>query len=192
MKSDSFVETVRRRASSAPPPPPRAPSRRKAEPEQLVVVRRSGIQGRGVFALVDIKRGTRIMEYVGERISHAVASERYDDESMRRHHTFLFAVSARTVIDGGRAGNDARYINHSCDPNCEAIIDRGRVFIDARRFIPAGAELTYDYWYTTDDSYTVEDLKRLYPCRCGTAKCRGYLARPPKKPKKKTAARKKS
>ena len=92
-------------------------------------------------------------------------------------------------IDGRRGGNDARFINHSCDPNCEIVITRGRVYIHALRDIPEGEELSYDYWYITDESYTLDDLRRIYPCRCGSSKCRGTLARPPRRAKKRVGAR---
>ena len=85
------------------------------------------------------------------------------------------------MIDGGENGNDARFINHSCEPNCEVVIWRRRVFVHASQDIPAGEELSYDYWYSTDDSYEWDDLRRIYPCRCGSANCRGTLARPPRK-----------
>jgi SET domain-containing protein len=142
-----------------------------------IEVRRSKVQGRGVFAAEPIEKGTRIIEYTGERIGHVEASRRYDDETMQRHHTFLFTVSSRTVLDAAVGGNEARFINHSCDPNCEAIIERSRVYIYARRDIPAGAELFYDYWYHVDESYSLADLKRFYPCYCGSPKCRGTIAK---------------
>jgi len=147
-----------------------------------IVARRSRIQGRGVFATRDLAEGERIVEYTGARISSDEAdAQSPDDERLRRHHTFLFAVDDHVVIDGSSGGNDARFINHSCDPNCEVVIVRGRVYVHALRDIPAGEELLYDYWYTTDEAYTLEDLRRIYPCRCGAAKCRGTLARPPKR-----------
>jgi SET domain-containing protein len=147
-----------------------------------IVVRRSRIQGRGVFATRDIAESERIMEYTGARISHEEADALCpDDEALERHHTFLFAVDDRLVIDGGRGGNEARYINHSCDPNCEVVIARRRVYIHAVRDIASGEELLYDYWYSTDESYTIEDLRRIYPCRCGAEACRGTLARPPRR-----------
>ena len=90
------------------------------------------------------------------------------------------------VIDGSRNGNDARFINHSCDPNCEVVIDGQRVYIDAVRDIAAGEELFYDYWYMTDESYTLEDLKRIYPCRCNAKECRGTLAPPQEKARPRT------
>lgn len=99
---------------------------------------------------------------------------------MGRHHTFLFAVTSRTVIDGGVQGNDARFINHSCAPNCEAVDDGGRIFIEAMRPIAAGDELFYDYAYARDESTTEED-EALYVCRCGSPKCRGTILEPPKR-----------
>jgi len=154
-----------------------------------VLVRRSRIQGRGVFAARDIVEGERIIEYTGALLSHAQADALCEDESARRHHTFLFAVDDRCVIDGANGGNESRFINHSCDPNCEVVVDRGRVYVHALRDIPEGSELFYDYWYVTDQSYTFDDLRRIYPCRCGSPKCRGTLARPPKRPKKRVGAR---
>lgn len=154
------------------------PSKTVAEPQPFVV-RRSAIQGRGCFASRDIRKGERIAEYEGERISWKEADTRYDDDAKRRHHTFLFAVTTRTVIDGAVDGNDARFINHSCDPNCEAIDDGGRIFIEAMQDIAAGDELFYDYAYSRDESTTPED-EQLYLCRCGTAKCRGTILEAPK------------
>jgi SET domain-containing protein len=152
-----------------------------------VVVRRSRVQGRGVFAAAPIRRGTRIIEYTGVRISAAEAdADANDDDPTRQHHTFFFAVDDDVVIDGGRGGSDARFVNHSCDPNCEILISRGRVYIHALRDIEPAEELSYDYWYVTDESYTMADLRRIYPCRCGTDACRGTLARPP--PRRRRAA----
>lgn len=141
------------------------------------VLRRSRIQGRGAFALRQIRKGTRIIEYIGERISHAEADRRYDDTAMKRHHTFLFTVDRRTVIDAAVGGNDARFINHSCAPNCEAVIDGKRIFIEAIRTIRPGEELTYDYQYERDPDTGDED-ETLYPCRCGAATCRGTILAP--------------
>ena len=142
-------------------------------------IRDSSIQGRGAFALREIRRGTRIIEYTGERISHAEADRRYDDESMERHHTFLFTVNRRTVIDAAVNGNDARFINHSCDPNCEAVIEDGRIFIEAIRAIHPGQELAYDYQYERTGSIDESDASR-YVCRCGAKNCRGTILAPVK------------
>jgi SET domain-containing protein len=146
-----------------------------------VVVRRSRIQGRGVFAARDLREGERIIEYTGALLSNEEVDALCDDESMRRHHTYLFGVDDRFTIDGARGGNEARFINHSCEPNCESVVVRRRVFIHALRDIEEGEELVYDYWYTTDDEYTLDDLRRIYPCRCRAPGCRGTLARPPRR-----------
>jgi SET domain-containing protein len=158
--------------------------------ESPIVVRRSRVQGRGVFATRDIASGDRIIEYVGRRMSHDEADELCpDDEAGERHHTFLFAVDDDVCIDGSQDGNDARFINHSCEPNCEVVIERRRVFVHAVRDIEEGEELFYDYWYMTDESYSLEDLRRIYPCRCGSETCRGTLARPPRRVKKRARAK---
>lgn len=139
-------------------------------------LRRSRIQGVGAFALQDIPKGTRLIEYTGEKITNAEADRRYDDEAMGRHHTFLFILNQRTVIDAAHGGNESMYINHSCQPNCEADIVRGRIWIEAIRNIPAGSELTYDYQYENDAEYTEDDL-RFYACHCGTDNCRGTIVK---------------
>lgn len=140
-------------------------------------VRDSVIAGRGAFAIRPIKKGEKVIEYVGERITHAQADLRYDDESMDEHHTFLFTISSRTVIDATYDGNESRFINHSCDPNCEAEISRGRVWISAIRDISVGEELNYDYGYERSGDETEEDEAR-YKCLCGTARCRGSIMEP--------------
>jgi len=140
-------------------------------------VRRSSIQGRGAFARRKIRKGTRIIEYTGERVSHEEADRRYDDEHMKRHHTFLFTLDRKTCIDAAVNGNDARFINHSCDPNCEAVIDGAHIYIEALRTIQPDEELVYDYQYEREDDATDDDEK-LYPCRCGSPKCRGTILAP--------------
>jgi len=151
----------------------------KEEPNPYFELRTSKIQGTGAFATRTIRKGTRIIEYLGQRISWRTADKRYDDDKMGRHHTFLFTVDDKTVIDAAVNGNDARFINHSCDPNCEAITDRKRIFIDAKKTIPAGTELVYDYQYERSDDHTAEDEK-FYKCRCGSPKCRGTILAPKK------------
>ena len=140
-------------------------------------IRRSGIQGRGAFATRRIRKGERIIEYTGERISNAEADKRYDDERMRRHHTYLFTLTQRTVVDGGVGGNVSRFINHSCDRNCVAIIEDGRIWIDAVRTIPKGRELTYDYQYERMGGDDEADEEK-YPCQCGARRCRGTILLP--------------
>ena len=149
----------------------------KEEPNPYFEVRVSKIQGKGAFALRNIRKGTRLIEYLGQRISWRTADKRYDDEKMGRHHTFLFTVDDTTVIDAAVNGNDARFLNHSCDGNCEAITDRKRIFLEARKRIRAGEELLYDYQYERMDDHTKAD-ERFYACRCGSPKCRGSILAP--------------
>jgi SET domain-containing protein len=143
-------------------------------------VRQSSIQGKGGFAWRWIPAGTRIIEYAGQRITPEEADTRYDDDAMGRHHTFLFAVDDRTVIDAGVQGNAARFINHSCEPNCEALDYGGRIFIEALRDIAPGEELFYDYAYALEEPLTPA-LRRQYPCHCGTPGCRGTILAIPKR-----------
>ncbi len=149
----------------------------KETPNPYVELRTSDIQGTGAFAARPIRKGTRIIEYLGERISWRKADKRYDDDKMGRHHTFLFTVDDKVVIDGAVKGNDARFLNHSCDGNCEAVTDRKRIFIEARRNIKVGEELLYDYQYERTDEHTEED-ERFYACRCASPKCRGSILAP--------------
>jgi hypothetical protein len=152
--------------------------------DSLYEVRRSNIDGSGAFALKNIPKGTRIDEYVGERISNAEADKRYRDHEMETHHTWLFALDGNITIDAAVGGSDSRFINHSCDPNCEAIEEKGRIFIYSLRAIPKGTELAYDYAYARDDDdEDEEEWERFYACRCGSPKCRGTILAP-KKPKK--------
>lgn len=146
-------------------------------------LRVSPIQGRGGFATRRIRKGTRIIEYTGERITDAEADRRYDDSKMARHHTFLFTLDDGTCIDAAVNGNDARFINHSCAPNCEAVMDGKRIFIEALRTIEAGEELTYDYRYERTPDTTRED-EQLYVCHCGAPTCRGTILAPPKRSKR--------
>ena len=110
----------------------------------LIEVRASPLHGLGVFAAQRIRKGMRIIEYLGERVSHAEADRRYEHKDAEDAHTFLFIVDARTVIDAGIGGNEARFVNHACEPNCESVIEARRVFIEAVRSIEPGEELTYD------------------------------------------------
>jgi SET domain-containing protein len=153
-------------------------------PSPNVAVRRSKVQGRGVFATRAFAKDERILEYLGQIITDDEADAQCDDEGMRRHHTFLFGLEDGYTVDGAQGGNEARFINHSCEPNCESVIEGQRVFIHALRAIAAGDEIFYDYWYTTDEGYTLDDLRRIYPCRCGAPTCRGTLARPPRRRRK--------
>jgi len=150
----------------------------------LIEVRNSPVHGRGVFAVQPIKKGTRILEYLGDRVSHEAADKRYEDHDENDNHTFLFIVDKKTVIDAGVGGNDARFINHQCEGNCESVIENRRVFIDAVRDIEPGQELGYDYEIgrEKDDPPNVDEI---YACRCGSPKCRGTMLWPAKRPQPK-------
>lgn len=141
-------------------------------------VTRSGIQGRGAFATQRIRKGQRIIEYAGERISNDEADVRYDESSMRRHHTFLFTLTPRKVVDGAINGNESIYINHSCDPNCEAVIEDARIWIHALRTIQPGEELAYDYQYEPTGEND-DEMAKFYMCLCGAPNCRGSIMKVP-------------
>lgn len=121
-----------------------------------------------------LAKGTRLMEYLGERITHAEADRRYAREHENSPHTMLFAVNEKVVIDATRRGNSARYINHSCKPNCEAVEEEGRIFIETLRKIEPGEELTYDYNLVLEERHTPA-MKKMHACYCGARRCRGTL-----------------
>jgi SET domain-containing protein len=163
----------------------------KPRSELPYVVRRSRIHGRGVYATRPIASGTRIVEYLGDRVNHEEADARYESRPQDDGHTFLFVVDDKLCIDAGVGGNAARFINHSCDPNCETLIEDRRVFIEAIRDIVPGEELGYDYqltWESTDDP----DELALFACRCGARACRGTMLDPVPLDKKRKARRKKA
>jgi hypothetical protein len=166
-----------------------AKGRAGAAAAKLYSVRRSPIHGTGVFATGPIPKGARIVEYVGERVSHAEADRRYEDKDVADNHTFLFTVDDRIVIDAGVGGNEARWINHSCDPNCETVIENKRVYIEAARDIAPGQELAYDYMISREPG-DPPDIEQIFACRCGSANCRGTMLLPPKPKKRRKPVRK--
>jgi hypothetical protein len=149
-------------------------------------VRNSPVHGFGVFALRRIRKGTTVTEYLGDRVSHEEADSRYEDKAPDDNHTFLFTVDSKTVIDGGVGGNDARYINHGCDPNCESASFKKRIFVEAVRTIQPGEELVYDYQIQRDPE-DPPNVDEIFACRCGAANCRGSMLVAAKKPRKKAA-----
>ena len=154
-------------------------------PESLIRVRHSRIHGNGVFAARKIPAGTRVIEYRGKRITEKQAEKRFGQDPENPYHTFFFSLDSGKLIDGGDEGNDARWINHGCEPNCEAQEEKGRVYIHALRDISRGEELSYDYGLIIGERLT-PSLKKAYECRCGSADCRGtMLAIKKKKPAKK-------
>lgn len=146
--------------------------------------RRSPIHGNGVFATGEIAEGESIIEYKGARISHAQADDRYANGS-DTGHTFLFTLNDQFVIDANVDGNSARWINHSCTPNCQAVIvedpsgdpRRDRVMIESIRAIRPGEELTYDYGIRLAEPHTAK-MKAIWACRCGSAECTGTMLKP--------------
>jgi SET domain-containing protein len=165
--------------------PPKSPENPRLGPvNEWFELRRSPIQGIGAFAIQDIPKGTRIIEYTGEKISNAEAERRaLEDEKNNRHHTFLFVLNAKQCLDATFGGNESMFINHSCDPNAETFIPRGRIWIESLRLIKAGEEITYDYQYDMDKKYTDDDLFKTYACRCGAAKCRRTIVKTRRRPK---------
>ena len=141
---------------------------------EYIKVKKSGIHNRGVFARSHITKGTRIIEYVGEKVTKAEADRRahrvFRDAqgNPTKGAVYIFTLNKRYDIDGNVSYNPARYINHSCEPNCEAVIDRGHIWIEAIRDIEKDEELSYNYGYDWDEW---ED----HPCRCGTDACVGFI-----------------
>ena len=162
-----------------------------------IVARRSQIHGNGVFAKEPISKGERVVEYKGERRTHEEV-DAGDTGDVDSGHTFLFTLNDDYVIDANVRGNIARWINHSCKPNCEAILheDEGddrrkdKVFIEAIRDIEPGEELSYNYGITLAEKHTRE-LKAVWACRCGARKCTGTMLQPKKKKKKSGKKKKK-
>ncbi len=153
-----------------------------------IQVRRSGVHGKGVFAVADIAEGETLIEYTGEVISWQEAQDRHPHDPQDPNHTFYFHVDDDRVIDALYGGNSSRWINHSCDPNCMADEEAGRIFIRALRNIAAGEELHYDYGLVISERYTPK-LKAEYPCWCGAAHCRGTLLSPKRRPAAPKAAK---
>lgn len=165
-------QTPRRPTASAPRPAASA-----ARGGRRIQVRRSGVHGKGVFAVQTLKKGETLIEYTGEVIDWPEALRRHPHDPTDPNHTFYFSIDAEHVIDAKVGGNAARWINHACQPNCEADETEGRVFIKALRAIKPGEELFYDYGLTIDERYTPK-LKKQYECRCGSTRCRGTMLSP--------------
>jgi hypothetical protein len=162
---------ARRRAAANAAPEAAAPGGRRIQ------VRKSGIHGKGVFALQPLQPGDMVIEYKGEIITWAEAQARHPHDPSDPNHTFYFHIDDERVIDGKVHGNAARWINHACDPNCEADEVDGRIFIKAIKPVQPGDELFYDYGLIIDERYTAK-LKKEFACHCGSGKCRGTLLAP--------------
>ena len=142
-----------------------------------IQVRKSGVHGKGVFAVAPLRKGEVLIEYKGEVISWKEALRRHPHDPKDPDHTFYFHIDEKNVIDAKFGGNAARWINHACAPNCEADEIDGRIFIKALRAIKPGTELFYDYGLIIDEPYTAK-LKKQFECRCGTKGCRGTMLAP--------------
>lgn len=173
--ADAKERAVKRAAAnSVPEAQPEGEDRRDG---RRIQVRKSGVHGKGVFALRPIKKGETIIEYVGEIITWAEALRRHPHDPSDPNHTFYFHIDEGRVIDAKVGGNASRWINHACAPNCEADEDGERVFIKALRNLKPGEELFYDYGLVIEERYTAA-LKRQYACRCGAKDCRGTMLAP--------------
>jgi SET domain-containing protein len=162
-------------ASAADKPQRETPKTGKpADGGRRIQVRRSGVHGKGVFALQKLKKGEQVIEYIGEIITWKKALKRHPHNPDDPNHTFYFHIDDGRVIDAAVGGNAARWINHACKPNCEADEVDGRVFIKTLRKIEPGEELFYDYGLIIDEPYT-KKLKKQFECRCGAKKCRGTM-----------------
>jgi SET domain-containing protein len=176
-KKSTAAANKRTRPVTPPPEAPATAERGAPDKGRRLQVRKSGVHGKGVFALKPIKKGELVIEYVGEVISWKEALRRHPHDPSQPDHTFYFHIDDETVIDGKVGGNASRWINHSCDPNIEAEDETGRVYLKALRAIKPGQELFFDYGLVIDERYTPA-LKKRFECRCGAATCRGTMLAP--------------
>lgn len=175
--ADTPAKKGAKRAVPAPAPKPSNGRMSNAK----AIVRMSPIHGRGVVARVPLAAGERICEYRGERIGWPEALRRHPHDPSQPFHTFYFSIDDDHVIDGNVGGDFSRFMNHSCEPNCEAeLVERNgetRIYIQALRNIAEGEELVYNYGLTLDERYT-PTLKKQFACHCGSPKCRGTMLSP--------------
>ena len=174
MTSAATTKTATPRTTTARAARPSASAKPAKPSKRPFEVRHSKIHGRGVFATDDIAKGARLIEYTGETIPWSVADRRYADNGKNGYHTFLFDIDGKKVIDAAVGGNDSRWINHGCAPNCEAVGEGDRIFIEAIKNIKAGDELVYDYGFVFEERHT-PSLKARYKCLCGAKTCRGTM-----------------
>lgn len=150
----------------------------------LTITRRSAIHGNGVFAARDLAAGLEVMVYAGKLRTHAYIDRVYAD-TVESGHTFLFTLNDRYVVDANVDGNDARWINHSCEPNCKPYViedpegnpRHDRIVIETLRDVAAGEELTFDYGIRLECRHTAR-LKKIWACRCGAPTCTGTMLKP--------------
>jgi uncharacterized protein len=152
----------------------------ETKPGRRVKVRQSGVHGRGVYAAERIRKGARIIEYTGHHLPWKEAEDQPPRDPADPYHTFLFSLDNGDVIDAAVGGNESRWINHSCDPNCETIEKDDKIFVHALRGLGPGDELFYDYKMVPSERRT-KKLEKEFACLCGTGKCRGTMLEPMKK-----------
>lgn len=186
LSTDRALHATKGASTSTPKAPPKAPVKAPVKAPKApasdtggrrIQVRRSGVHGKGVFAVQTISKGELIIEYKGEIIPWDEALRRHPRDPAQPNHTFYFHLEGGDVIDGGVAGNASRWINHACEPNCEAEEDERRIFIKALRKIKPGEELFFDYRLVIEERYTAK-LKKEYACWCGHKNCRGTMLGP--------------
>ncbi len=157
--------------------------------QRRIQMRRSAVHGKGVYAVLPFEAEQQVIEYTGELISWPEALRRHPHDPDQPDHTFYFHIDDKRVIDGGVGGNQSRWINHGCDPNCETEVVDGRVFVKTLRPIEPGEELFYDYRLIIDEPYT-SALKKQFTCRCGAQTCRGTMLAPKRERRKATGSKK--
>ena len=149
---------------------------------KLVIVKESKVHGKGVFAFVDIKKGTKVIEYLGKKISHKEGERRshlsFEDSKTnpKKGAVYIFELNNKYSLDGNIPKNDAKYFNNSCSPNCEAKFEKDRIWFVALKNIKKGNELNINYCYTYKESL-------VHPCKCGSKKCLGYIVEPSERKK---------
>jgi SET domain-containing protein len=151
----------------------------RTKPRERIEVRKSTVHGRGVFATERIRKGARIIEYTGRHLPWKEAEDLPPRDPKDPYHTFLFSLDNGDVIDATVGGNESRWINHSCDPNCETYEEEDRIFVHALRGLRPGEELFYDYKMVPSERRT-KKVEKEFACLCGTAKCRGTMLAPRK------------
>ncbi len=162
----------------------------KNNTKKQYIIRKSSIHNKGAFAIEEIEKGTRIIEYVGDKVTKAESEKRSIKMINKAERTgggavYIFELTKRHDIDGSIPRNIARFVNHSCKPNCETDIIRGHIWIIAKRNIKKGEELSYDYGYDIDNF-------RDHPCHCGNDNCVGYIVDREQWPKLKRILKKES
>ena len=159
--------------------PPKSSRKKKLRPQNKsrIQVRASGIHGKGVYATAPIRKGARIIEYTGKRLPWKKAMDLPARDEGDPYHTFFFSLENGDVIDAAIGGNQSRWINHSCEPNCETFEEDDCIFVYALRSLKPGDELFYDYKIEPAERRT-KKLAKEFACHCGSAKCRGTMLEP--------------